>query len=525
FIGIEYTFSTSATEPNGDQIQYGWDWNGDGTVDYWTDFYSSGQTVEASNSWDSVGTYNVKVKAKDQFGDESGWSTANQIQIGIGDPPNIPLTPSGPDNGNHKTVYSFSTSTTDPNLGDKLFYKFDWDDGTTSQWLGPYESGETMSTDYAWNEPGTFHIRVKAKDLAGSESDWSDTKTVIMENTPPSKPLKPSGPTYGIVGTRYIFSTSATDAENDQLEYLFSWGDGTDSGWTPFNYAEHAWFEPGDFQVRVKARDTWDESEWSNPSTLSIEAGSLTVTINVEPNSAIIHEEIQFSAIVSDGTEPYTYNWDFGDGNKSNEQNLIYTYEQPGDYFVSLSVEDNAGAYGSNFITITINITNPPEKPAIIDGPESAVIKQPSDFTFSSVDPNGDDVYIFVDWGDESNGTWEGPFESGEELVLSHAWEYEGVYTIRAKAKDTYDFESDWSQPFEITIGWQNAFIIGTINNKIETNNQFEFAADFLIYVGSDPFKIGIYKSGEHFVVSDDYRGIFGNNFILGKFEVGYIQG
>lgn len=523
-VGIEYTFSTSSTEPNGDQIKYGWDWDGDGDVDDWTDLYPSGQTVQATNSWDSVGTYNVKVKAEDQFGTESGWSSAKQIQIGTGDPPIVPSTPSGPDNGMHKTSYSYSTSTTDPNPGDKLFYKFDWDDGITSQWLGPYDSGETISTGHIWNDAGTFDIKVKAKDLAGSESDWSNTKTVIMGNTPPNKPAKPSGPTSGVVGTKYKFSTSTTDSENDNLEYLFSWGDDTDSGWVPVKYAEHTWVGSGDFAVRAKARDKWAESEWSSYTTISIEAGSLIVNIEAEPENAIVDQEIQFSATVSDGQEPYTYNWDFGDGNTSNEQNVIYSYENPGNYIVSLSVRDNSGAYGSNFVTVQIDVTNPPEKPDIVDGPESALIKQPCDFTFSATDPDDDDVYFLVDWGDNSETSWEGPYGSGDEIVLNHIWEQEGTYTIKAKAKDVYDFESEWSQTFEITVEWQQAFIIGKIVDKVETEDTTELTAGFLIYLSSDPFKFKIYRSDEKIVVSNEDSGFIGNNFVLGRFKTGYIS-
>jgi PKD repeat protein/glutaredoxin len=522
YVGIPYTFQTSSTEPNGDQIKYGFDFDGDGDVDHWTDYYPSGSPAEATNSWDSVGTYNIKVKAKDQIGTESGWSSAKTIQISTGDPPNIPSTPSGPDSGMHKISYTYSTSTTDPNDGDQMFYKFDWDDGTTSQWLGPYDSGEPVSTDHAWNDAGTFDIKVKAKDLAGSESGWSNTKTVYMDNTPPNQPSKPSGPTSGSVGVKYTFSTSTSDPENDPLEYFFSWGDGTNSGWTTSKSADHIWVTSGDFGVRVKARDKWDESQWSQSRTISIEAGTLTVNIQVNPENAIVGESIQFSSTVSDGEEPYTYNWDLGDGNTSEEQNFNYQYEQVGTYTVTLSVQDNSNAYGSDYTTVTIEITNPPDKP-IINGPESALINQPCDFTFSSDDPNYDNVYFFVDWGDDSESVWEGPYPSENQIDLSHIWENEGVYTVKVKAKDIHDYESEWSDEFQITIGWQEAFIIGKIISKDEKEDTTDIIADSIFYITSDPFGIKRYNSEELIVLSNDYKGILGNKIILGKFQTGYI--
>ena len=81
YTGIEYTFSTRSTEPNGDLIKYGWDWDNDGVVEDWTDLYPSGQTIQTTNSWDSVGKYNIKVKAKDQFGTESEWSDSLELKM------------------------------------------------------------------------------------------------------------------------------------------------------------------------------------------------------------------------------------------------------------------------------------------------------------------------------------------------------------------------------------------------------------------------------------------------------------
>ncbi len=88
-----YTYSTSTTDPNGDQLKYGWDWNGDSIVDEWDDnngdYYESGETVQREHSWSSSGTYNVKVKASD--GDaESGWSTSLKVTIAQPPPPSTP---------------------------------------------------------------------------------------------------------------------------------------------------------------------------------------------------------------------------------------------------------------------------------------------------------------------------------------------------------------------------------------------------------------------------------------------------
>ena len=101
-------------------------------------------------------------------------------------PPNKPSTPSGPKSGKINMEYEYSTSTIDPD-GDNVFYLFDWGDGTDSGWLGPIVSGATIKANNTWTSKGSYIIRVKAKDPAGFESQWSDP---ININLPKIKNFK-----------------------------------------------------------------------------------------------------------------------------------------------------------------------------------------------------------------------------------------------------------------------------------------------------------------------------------------------
>ena len=94
-------------------------------------------------------------------------------------PPQIPETPSGPTEGQVETQYAFSGNTTDPN-GDNIFYLFNWGDGTESDWLGPYNSGEACTTSHSWTDNGIYYVKVKAKDANGLESGWSDLLSVAI---------------------------------------------------------------------------------------------------------------------------------------------------------------------------------------------------------------------------------------------------------------------------------------------------------------------------------------------------------
>jgi hypothetical protein len=93
--------------------------------------------------------------------------------------PEKPETPDGPSSGNIGTEYTYSTSTSDPE-GDQVYYWFDWDDGSNSGWIGPYNSGEECTASHTWSSQGSYEIQVKAKDSNGVQSEWSDSLAISM---------------------------------------------------------------------------------------------------------------------------------------------------------------------------------------------------------------------------------------------------------------------------------------------------------------------------------------------------------
>jgi len=93
-----------------------------------------------------------------------------------------------------------------------------------------------------------------------------------------------------------------------------------------------------------------------------------------------------------------------------------------------------------------------PPNPPVIAGPQTTNALVPTSFNFTAQDPNGDDVEYYVNWGDDTNSSWLGPYPSGQNMITSHAWTRPGQYTITAKAKDSLGQESTWSNAFPITV-------------------------------------------------------------------------
>ncbi len=91
--------------------------------------------------------------------------------------PEIPQIPSGLSDGEIGVEYLFTTNTTDPE-GDDIYYLFNWGDGSISNWIGPYKSGEIVEAVHTWDNIGVYNVRVKAKDELHSESNWSEPNTI-----------------------------------------------------------------------------------------------------------------------------------------------------------------------------------------------------------------------------------------------------------------------------------------------------------------------------------------------------------
>jgi len=94
-------------------------------------------------------------------------------------PPDKPDRPSGETNGKIKVEYNYTTKTSDAN-GDQVWYWWDWGDETNSSWLGPFASNTTANASHTWTKKGSYAIKVKAKDISGDESPWSDPLAVSM---------------------------------------------------------------------------------------------------------------------------------------------------------------------------------------------------------------------------------------------------------------------------------------------------------------------------------------------------------
>ena len=98
------------------------------------------------------------------------------------------------------------------------------------------------------------------------------------------------------------------------------------------------------------------------PTTVANAAGQagdeeyeLDVIAEAEPDEGAPPLKVQFTASVEeDEGGPWKFEWDFGDGQKSTEQNPGHTYDKVGEYTATLTVVDQKNNKGTDEIDIFV---------------------------------------------------------------------------------------------------------------------------------------------------------------------------
>ncbi len=93
-----------------------------------------------------------------------------------------------------------------------------------------------------------------------------------------------------------------------------------------------------------------------------------------------------------------------------------------------------------------------PYTPQPPDGPLTGTVRINYEYTTSTIEPDGDPIWFWFDWGDNTASGWRGPYRSGEKCTVSHSWKKQGNYQIKVKAKDKWDYESGWSESIKVNI-------------------------------------------------------------------------
>ena len=378
-------------------------------------------------------------------------------------PPRTANTPTGETTGYHGTTYNYSTLSTDPD-GDNLYYQFNWGNNVLSNWLGPYESGELISTSYAWPIPGSYLVKTHVKDIYGDQSNWSSTLLVQMLNRAPSQPSTPSpknGESY--VQTTPVLSWIAEDPDGDLVTFDVYFGT-SNPPLKIINNQSSLSFNPGTlaYQItyywRIFSWDGFGESTngpvWSFTTTPSGN-GSLeppngdsnhtnqppVADASLSQQTGSVGTMLFFNGSRSYDVDGYItkWVWEFGDGSTGIGERTTHTYQTLGVYNVTLIVTDDTGATGTDTISIEVASANQPPAQPVINGAQKGVKNKNYTYTIFSTDADNDFLQYVVNWGDGVQNT-SGFLPNGTIWSLSHSWNKSGKYEIFVKATDNITF-------------------------------------------------------------------------------------
>jgi peptidase M28-like protein/PKD domain-containing protein len=147
-------------------------------------------------------------------------------------------------------------------------YRF-WQGGFNAVFYAEYNFNDYYHSpnDVIDNMDISYAVKI-SKLLIATLAELSD----MTNSNPPLRPDRPFGPANGKAGVEYIYNAKTIDTDGDDIYYLFDWGNNNYSDWLgPYSSGEfvetsHIWFEKGNYEVRVKAKDELGfESQWSDP--------------------------------------------------------------------------------------------------------------------------------------------------------------------------------------------------------------------------------------------------------------------
>jgi PKD repeat protein len=219
-------------------------------------------------------------------------------------------------------------------------YFIDFGDGTTSSQMNPVH---TYSV-------GTYEINVTVIDNEGEKT--SKITTIIVKNKSPTVSIS-ANRTSAKAPLSVTFNCSANDPDGTISKYYWSFNDGQTSN---TQNPTHTFTTPGKtYTVSLTVTDNNGDTAGDTISitTLANELPTVSATANHYSGSSPL--TVKFTGKASDPDGSITsYQWNFGDGSTSSEQNPSHTFTSIKTYTVTLTATDNTG--GNAQATLSIKV-------------------------------------------------------------------------------------------------------------------------------------------------------------------------
>ncbi|MEM7365265.1 MAG: PKD domain-containing protein, partial [Pseudomonadota bacterium] len=293
----------------------------------------------------------------------------------------------------------------------------------TVQWYDPWNGGDLQEgTITSIGGDGIANIGLPPHT---ANEQWVALITFFQANEAPVA-------SFTAVESYLLVDLDATTSTDDGTIVSWDWdlGDGnTGTG----ELTSHTYLAPGTYTIQLTVTDDLGAS--------STESQSVTVIENPLPIAGFTFSTTDLAATFTDtSTDDGTialWSWDFGDGNTSTDQNPVHVYAAGGNYSVSLTVTDNAGA--TNTVIQDVSVTEPNEDPLAV-------------FTFSTTELTATFTDASTDDGTIASWSWEfGDGNTSTDQNPVHTYAAGGTYTVDLTVTDNLGATDTTSQGVTVT--------------------------------------------------------------------------
>jgi PKD repeat protein len=445
---------SGSTDPDGIIVDYTWDF-GDGEQGY-------GKKV--THSYFDDGKYKVKLMVTD----DRDKSDTHEITVTVQN--RLPSAVLEVDLTEvfTNTEVTFTTDQSTDIDGTVVNYYLDFGDGTNSGWV----STSTIKHIYT-DGTKVYTAKLSVKDDDGAVSTNIAELEITVNNRLPVASLsadKMEAFTYEDI----IFNAGqSTDSDGTISGYYFDFGDDTNSGWLTSSMITHQYTDgTNDYDVTLTVKD--------DDGTVNVR--EIVITINNRAPIAVCGEDrtvetneaLDFSAESSTDQDGVikSYSWDFGDGITYNGKTTMHTYEDDGEYTVTLTVMDDDGAIDVDKSVITVNNVKPIAGFSV--NPIEGDVTTEFAFSSTSTDTDGTVISYAWDFGDGHSSTDANP---------THQYESVGTYMVSLLV---YDDDGVASDKYELEIVINNLAPVAAATQSMET----AFVGDSITFDASGSYDI-----------------------------------
>ncbi|MCB0195937.1 MAG: META domain-containing protein [Anaerolineae bacterium] len=325
-------------------------------------------------------------------------------------------------------------------------HSWDFGDGVTAS--GP-------AVNHIYSRAGDFTVRLTIVDDRGVSS--STTSRITITDPPAQGPTAViEGPTHALVDQEVTFRGGNSVAGNSSI-VSYAW---SINQVQPFSGGADVRFstsfdEPGRYEVSLTVTD---QNGLSDSASLSIdifprEEPQTPPTAVIEgPTQATTGQEVTFRGgnSIPGSTPIVVYAWSV-DGvqpfSGGADVRFSTTFDEPGQYEVSLTVSDQNGLSDTSSIVVTVEEEPSAEGPtAVIEGPSQALVGDDVTFQGGNSIAGSTPIVVYA-WSVDGAQTFSG----GTDVRFSTSFDQPGSYNVTLTVTDQNDLSDTSSLRVEVT--------------------------------------------------------------------------